>query len=577
MSQLARTHQRSLCSLAVFGELPGQAQSIDRRRLRPQRDIFSTCARLPRRRGFTRQLCQVGALLDDWQAVDQSHHLPDLRGTGRTFDESDALGDSSEPLVKACLPTLQNRLWLPMFDVCRATRFDLSAQPTLRESVEGAECARGMRRAVRWVSCGKQRREARTVFGIPDDSHARGRRFAGVGRLCAAFRRSQHDHHGQQHAARGRGSDPPSGAAAATPPLELIHSSAASVGQRFSGAGANPRATASVSHPGTRRRAVGAAVAPVSSTPWVRVSASCGRWPCRPSQRLTQKLYWSARASTASPAACSGAMYAGVPTIDVASPRASCRAVAVRGLHARARDPEIGHQHLAALAEQHVPRLEVPVHDAGRVRRDQAAPRLQEPRHHLPPWPRLGVHPVVQRPALDQRHRDVHAARVLADIVHRHDCAVPQLRHRARLRQQAIATLRPRHRRLHDLDRHLALELGVLGPVHPPHPATADELDDLVAAQLGPRRQPAAVARGAARRHPQRHRPTRSSPAQGRSPPARRRSTSTRHYPNQRRRSTRSPPRGSMPHNGSEQEQGGEARGPSAPRAGQGHRRWPDL
>ena len=62
------------------------------------------------------------------------------------------------------------------------------------------------------------------------------------------------------------------------------------------------------------------------------------------------------------PARCSGDMYAGVPPVRVRSTRA------IRD----AREPEVGDARAAVGADQDVVGLEVAVHEAGGVRRDEA-------------------------------------------------------------------------------------------------------------------------------------------------------------------------------------------------------------
>ena len=75
----------------------------------------------------------------------------------------------------------------------------------------------------------------------------------------------------------------------------------------------------------------------------------------------------------------------------------------------------------------------------------------------------------------------------LAEVVYVDDVGVPHLGDRLRLVAEAGDGVGVRRDRLHHLDRPNALQLGVIGAVDHPHRPLADEVLDLVRAQLRPR------------------------------------------------------------------------------------------
>ena len=92
-----------------------------------------------------------------------------------------------------------------------------------------------------------------------------------------------------------------------------------------------------------------------------------------------------------------------------------------RALAIGAREPEVEDPHPLVGADQHVLRLEVPMHQADRVRGRQTAARLQIDIEQLTPVPQPLALPLRQRQALDELHRHEHLAPDLADLVDLHD------------------------------------------------------------------------------------------------------------------------------------------------------------
>ena len=149
-----------------------------------------------------------------------------------------------------------------------------------------------------------------------------------------------------------------------------------------------------------------------------------------------------------------------------------------------AREAEVDDARPAVLAEQHVVGLEVAVHEPGRVRGGQPAPGRDEHVEHLAPRPRLVGEPALERSARDELHREEHLVVEHADVVDGDDVGVREPRHRLRLAQQARAAPCPSRPvpGLEQLERDLAIELGIVRAVDDAHRAGADAFDDDVTA-----------------------------------------------------------------------------------------------
>jgi hypothetical protein len=155
------------------------------------------------------------------------------------------------------------------------------------------------------------------------------------------------------------------------------------------------------------------------------------------------------------------------------------------GLVHRAREAEVHHAHAPVVADQHVGRLEVAMHDPLCVRGREASPGGDEHLHDRGPRSRRAAEPVAQGVALHVLHRDEEHAVVDIHVVHGHDVGMRQLGHRLRLSHHPSAAggavALGQTQALH---RDLASELGIVGAQHEPHPARADLLDHEVAAEV---------------------------------------------------------------------------------------------
>ena len=145
------------------------------------------------------------------------------------------------------------------------------------------------------------------------------------------------------------------------------------------------------------------------------------------------------------------------------------------------RDAEVGDQG-AALVEQHVLRLDVPVDDAvavGVVERGGdlggEADRIRD-RKLL-----LAGQPVAQALAFDERHDVVRRAVRLAAVDQPQDMRVLQVGDGPDLAQESLGADHGRQLRPQHLDRDLAIVLEVLGEVHRRHAALAQLPLDAVA------------------------------------------------------------------------------------------------
>lgn len=150
-------------------------------------------------------------------------------------------------------------------------------------------------------------------------------------------------------------------------------------------------------------------------------------------------------------------------------------------------DAEVEHAHLAVAPEHHVARLEVAVDEPGLVRRDQPLAREAVYVADLTPRPLLAADPVSQRPAVDELHRDEQPAVRDAHVEHGHDVGVREPGHAPGLAAQALLLLLAGGGLAQHLDRDPAIELGIVGGVHDAERATADLIEDEIAAEPGAR------------------------------------------------------------------------------------------
>ena len=189
-------------------------------------------------------------------------------------------------------------------------------------------------------------------------------------------------------------------------------------------------------------------------------AGGCRRAPptCRPgraavpvaiSYSTTPSENRSVRASSAFPSACSGDMYATVPTAVPALVSGS-GAVSRRrqGRRRLGRGPSVRHQlgqpevedlGVARRREEEVGRLDVPMNDPFGVRRLQTVGHLQRHRQDLVHLQPLPEHALLQRLALEQLHRDEVLPLVLVDVVDGADVRVIQGRGRLGLPLEALS------------------------------------------------------------------------------------------------------------------------------------------
>jgi hypothetical protein len=158
-------------------------------------------------------------------------------------------------------------------------------------------------------------------------------------------------------------------------------------------------------------------------------------------------------------------------------------------------EPEVRDAHAPVVAAQHVRRLHVAVHEALRVRGREPARRVEEGREHVAmARPRRAPAPRVERLPLDELHRHEHVAVVLPHVVDLHDVRVRQLAERARLAHEQRPRALGAARRVHQLERHAPVELGVVRRVDHAHPAAAEQRQDEVAPDRRAAREHAGAA-----------------------------------------------------------------------------------
>ena len=156
------------------------------------------------------------------------------------------------------------------------------------------------------------------------------------------------------------------------------------------------------------------------------------------------------RASSGSPRACSGDMYATVPMAvpglvrcfsSIAVGRAVSPGAAEAGLRVLG-ETEVEDLRLPAFRDEDVRGLDVAVHDPPRVRRLERVGDLRPQVEQRLELERPGPEPVPQRLAVEELHRDEGLALVLVDVVDRADVGVLERRGRARFALQPLERLR---------------------------------------------------------------------------------------------------------------------------------------
>ena len=136
-------------------------------------------------------------------------------------------------------------------------------------------------------------------------------------------------------------------------------------------------------------------------------------------------------------------------------------------------------------ADHDVVGLEVAVDEPLLVRGRQPAPRRHEHLQHLLPAARLRLQPVGDGVPLDELHRDEHLILERAHVEDDDDVRVRQPRDRLRLAQRALPALVARDAVAgldpQQLDRDLAIQLGIVRRVDLAHAAAADQAEHDVA------------------------------------------------------------------------------------------------
>jgi len=153
-------------------------------------------------------------------------------------------------------------------------------------------------------------------------------------------------------------------------------------------------------------------------------------------------------------------MYCGVPMIIPSLVSWSPPGVAACAACAAFAMPKSGHEHVAALVEQDVVRLDVAVHDVVAVRvRERVGDLAGDPRGIADRQFLMAFQEVAQRRAVDAPHDDVKDFFVPADLVDRHDVRMLEPGDRLRFAQKALGDGRGGGEvDVEDLDRDVAFK-----------------------------------------------------------------------------------------------------------------------
>jgi hypothetical protein len=152
-----------------------------------------------------------------------------------------------------------------------------------------------------------------------------------------------------------------------------------------------------------------------------------------------------------------------------------------------ARDAEVDEVGEVVVGQQDVGRLDVAVHQPGPVGGVERRRDLLDDVHRAFGLQRAGSQERVQVDAVDEPHGDVEASVDLADVVDRHDVRVVESRGDAGFAAEplvevgVLGVVGKQH-----LQRHHAVDCGVVGAPHLAHPATAQQINQLVAAEWRP-------------------------------------------------------------------------------------------
>jgi hypothetical protein len=153
--------------------------------------------------------------------------------------------------------------------------------------------------------------------------------------------------------------------------------------------------------------------------------------------------------------------------------------------------PEIQNLHVAVARDHDVVRLQIAMHQTGRVRRRQPVGHLRGDIDRLRRGHRAGLDHAPQSVAADQFGSDPVCAVIAADVVNGDDVGVIERAGRAGFALETGDAVRvARQGGGQYLDGHLALQPRIAGAPDLAHPAPAQQLHNLEVAQLGARAEP---------------------------------------------------------------------------------------
>ena len=149
--------------------------------------------------------------------------------------------------------------------------------------------------------------------------------------------------------------------------------------------------------------------------------------------------------------------------------------------------PEVGEIDMLVRVEQHIGGLDVAMDEAARVRRIQSVRDLAADGERAGRLERaLRAEQRAQVGSLDVAHRQVEAPVDVARVVDRHHVRVLERHCELRLAREArTEALIQRELGRHQLQRDRPFQPQVVGAVDDAHPATADQLVDPIADELG--------------------------------------------------------------------------------------------
>ena len=188
---------------------------------------------------------------------------------------------------------------------------------------------------------------------------------------------------------------------------------------------------------------------------------------------------WSVRR----PRACSGDMYAAVPTTgprDTPSRVIVAVASADESGSISLRQAEIEDLDAAFFRDEQIVGLDVPVNDAALVPGGKPAGNLDRVFDRPSGCERAAVHLLAQRVPFEQLRDDERDALMNARVMDRDDIRVIQAGGGARLPFEAPLPIRvARERRRQHLDRHLPVQVWIPRPIHLAHRAGAERTENL--------------------------------------------------------------------------------------------------